>query len=202
MGKSSIRNIPLFGRIAVANRTIFIDRMAAKSSSSAQPSVTDQIVERLRAGGKVGMFPEGTTSNGTGICPFKSGAFVAGVPVVPLIFKYPYCSFDPAFCSVSLKWQMLGTLAQGVNFMTAEYLPVYYPSEAEKNDPKLYAANVRKVMLDASGLLDNKEVYEDKLKWEKEVGYLNKEVAAKEKKEEEARRLNAAGSDIEVTSAV
>lgn len=31
---------------------------------------------------------QGTTSNGTSLLPFKTGAFLAGVPVQPVIIKY------------------------------------------------------------------------------------------------------------------
>ena len=33
------------------------------------------------------LFPEGTTSNGQMLLPFKTGAFLAGVPVLPVIIK-------------------------------------------------------------------------------------------------------------------
>ncbi len=199
VAKSSIKNLPIFGSIAVANRTIFIDRFATNKGFS----VTDQIVNRLKTGGKVGMFPEGTTSNGTSILKFRTGAFVAGTPVVPMVFKYPYCSWDMPFSSVSLKWHILGTLAQGINFMTVEYLPVYYPSEAEKADPKLYAGNVKKVMIEASGLADSSKDYNDKLRWEKDVGYLNKELAAKMKKDQaNAGEVNMANSPMQEANRV
>lgn len=32
--------------------------------------------------------PQGTTSNGTCLLPFKTGAFLAGLPVQPVIIKY------------------------------------------------------------------------------------------------------------------
>jgi len=189
VGKSSIKDIPVFGRIAIANRTIFIDRMAKNSGG-----VTGQIVDRLKTGGKVGMFPEGTTSNGTSICTFKSGAFVAGVPVVPLVFKYPYCMFDPCFCACSLKWQMLGTMAQVYSCMTVQRLPVYYPSEAEKADPKLYASNVKKLLVEESGLIDSQETYEDKLEWEESVGYMNAEVAKKRREDMKRKNTEMSGT--------
>ncbi|GMH98461.1 hypothetical protein TrVE_jg6071 [Triparma verrucosa] len=194
VGKSSLKSIPIFGSIAVACNTIFIDRLAKNRGG-----VTGQIVDRLTKtqGSKVGMFPEGTTSNGTSIVSFRSGAFVAGVPVVPCVFKYPYRHFDLAFSSVSLKFHILGTLAQLVNFMEVEYLPVYYPSDAEKADPKLYAANVKKAMVEASGLIDSSATYEDKIQWEDSVGYENKEMARKramEKKKEE----KAGGEEAEM----
>lgn len=37
-------------------------------------------------------------------------------------------------------------LCQFVNRMEVRYLPVYRPSEAERADPELYAANVRNAM--------------------------------------------------------
>uniref|UniRef100_A0A0A9CSG0 JD1 n=1 Tax=Arundo donax TaxID=35708 RepID=A0A0A9CSG0_ARUDO len=37
-------------------------------------------------------------------------------------------------------------LCQFVNYLEVVRLPVYYPSEQEKDDPKLYANNVRKLI--------------------------------------------------------
>lgn len=34
------------------------------------------------------LFPEGTTTNGDYLLPFRTGAFIAGVPVQPTILKY------------------------------------------------------------------------------------------------------------------
>lgn len=34
------------------------------------------------------LFPEGTTSSGARLLPFKTGAFLAGLPVQPVILKY------------------------------------------------------------------------------------------------------------------
>lgn len=177
VAKSSVKSIPVIGSIASACRTIFIDRLAAGG-------VTSQIVERLTGpdagtGGEVsaiGMFPEGTTTNNTHIVNFRSGAFVAGVPVVPMIFRYRYWTFDPVFSSVNMKWHLLGTMAQFSSWMEVTYLPVYVPSDAEKQDPRLYAANVKKLMLANSHMQDSEATYDDKLKWEKEVGYENAEV--------------------------
>ena len=48
------------------------------------------------------------------------------------------------FCfSLKLLWF---TLTQVHSNCEVEFLPVYVPSEEEKNDPKLYANNVRSVM--------------------------------------------------------
>jgi 1-acyl-sn-glycerol-3-phosphate acyltransferase len=36
------------------------------------------------------MFPEGTTSNGHCLLQFQRGAFVAGVPIIPVLLNYKY----------------------------------------------------------------------------------------------------------------
>lgn len=37
-------------------------------------------------------------------------------------------------------------LCQFVNYLEATWLPVYYPSQQEKDDPRLYAENIRRLM--------------------------------------------------------
>lgn len=41
---------------------------------------------------------------------------------------------------------MILLFCQFVNYLEVTRLPVYYPSQQEKDDPKLYANNVRKLM--------------------------------------------------------
>ena len=114
---------------------------------------------------------------------FRTGAFVPGKPVVPMVVNLPVTlGFDPIFCSLSTRWHVLNMMAQPFHRMKVTFLPIYYPSAEEMADPKLYASNVKKEMLSASGLSDSELQYSDKLDWEKGVGYLNKEVAAKEAK--------------------
>ena len=44
---------------------------------------------------------EGTTTNGDFLLPFKTGGFLAKAPVLPVILKYPYQRFSPAWDSIS-----------------------------------------------------------------------------------------------------
>ncbi|KAF8724365.1 hypothetical protein HU200_021397 [Digitaria exilis] len=46
------------------------------------------------------LFPEGTTTNGDYLLPFKTGAFLASAPVQPVILRYPYKRFSPAWDSM------------------------------------------------------------------------------------------------------
>ncbi|KAL5987107.1 hypothetical protein ACLOJK_041103 [Asimina triloba] len=107
-------------------------------SDSIMRIVTDRVIEARenKLAPVVIIFPEGTTTNGEFLLPFKTGGFLSKTPVLPVILRYPYQRFSPAWESIS----------GFVNYMEVTYLPAYYPSEEEKQDPRLYAINVRKLM--------------------------------------------------------
>lgn len=44
---------------------------------------------------------EGTTTNGDYLLPFKTGAFLPKAPVLPVILRYPYQRFSPAWDTIS-----------------------------------------------------------------------------------------------------
>lgn len=44
---------------------------------------------------------EGTTTNGDFLLPFKTGAFLSKAPVHPVILRYPYQRFSPAWDTIS-----------------------------------------------------------------------------------------------------
>lgn len=48
-----------------------------------------------------GTSTEGTTTNGHYLLPFKTGAFLAKAPVLPIILRYPYERLSPAWDSIS-----------------------------------------------------------------------------------------------------
>ncbi|XP_058080715.1 lysophospholipid acyltransferase LPEAT1-like [Magnolia sinica] len=89
---------------------------------------------------------EGTTTYGDFLLPFKTGAFLSKTPVLPMILRYPYERFSPAWDTISAVRHVILLLCQFVNYMEVIYLPIYYPSEQEKKDLKLYVSNVRKLM--------------------------------------------------------
>nr|XP_014353484.1 PREDICTED: lysophosphatidylcholine acyltransferase 1 [Latimeria chalumnae] len=97
------------------------------------------------------IFPEGTCTNRSCLITFKPGAFIPGVPVQPVVLRYPN-KMD----TITWTWQGPGafeilwlTLCQFHNFVEIEFLPVYVPSEEEIKNPALYANNVRRIMAKA-----------------------------------------------------
>lgn len=73
VAKSDVAGWPLFGLLARLSNTLFVTRDRRKSVQDSQ-----QIFAAVSAGDQVIMFPEGTSSDGRGVLPFKSSLF-AGV---------------------------------------------------------------------------------------------------------------------------
>jgi len=72
VAKNEVKGWPLFGWLARLQRTVFVDRRAHSTHRQ-----RDAIVERLKEGGRLILFPEGTSDDGTRVLPFKSALFAA-----------------------------------------------------------------------------------------------------------------------------
>lgn len=70
VAKSDVAGWPLFGRLAKLQRTVFVDRRAASVGRE-----RDAIAKRLDEGGRLVLFPEGTTGDGNRAKRFKSALF-------------------------------------------------------------------------------------------------------------------------------
>jgi len=68
IAKTEVQRWPFFGLCADLSRTIFVDR----NNRSRALHDRNQIQGRLRKGDRLVLFPEGTSSDGNGILPFKS----------------------------------------------------------------------------------------------------------------------------------
>lgn len=90
LSRSDVADWPMAGRLARYAETIFVDRADQRSGARAIRSIR----HRLKAGGTVIVFPEGTTYAGDEVRPFKGGAFAAlrglDVDVLPVGLAYPH----------------------------------------------------------------------------------------------------------------
>jgi 1-acyl-sn-glycerol-3-phosphate acyltransferase len=88
LAKKELASWPIFGRAAKRGNTVFVDRSSAESRANARQAIG----EKLAQGISVVVFPEGTTSAGPGILPFKKGIFhlaaLNNIPVVPAAICY------------------------------------------------------------------------------------------------------------------
>ncbi|KNA17931.1 hypothetical protein SOVF_075300 [Spinacia oleracea] len=156
VAKRSVGKLPLVGLMSKCLGCVYVQR---EDKSSDFKGVSGVVTERIKEAHENSdaplmlIFPEGTTTNGNFLLPFKTGAFIAGAPVLPVILRYPYRRFSPAWDSISGVRHVILLLCQYVNYMEVMRLPVYYPSKEEKDDPKLYASNIRKLMADEGNLI-------------------------------------------------
>lgn len=86
--KDEVRHWPVIGWLVEHTGTIFI----ARGSRAAAARTAQTLVETMRRGERVVVFPEGTTTDGHGLLPFKSALFQsavdAGAPVAPAVLRY------------------------------------------------------------------------------------------------------------------
>ncbi|KAM9717198.1 lysophospholipid acyltransferase LPCAT4 [Menidia menidia] len=153
VSRSENTSLPVIGALLEFNQSVLVSRKDPESRKRA----VAQLNERLTSKGywpQMLMFPEGTTTNGRALLKFKPGAFLAGVPVQPVLLRYPNRVDTVRWTYKGTTWTeaLWHTTSQFYTNMTVEFLPVYNPSQEERNDPSLYADNVQKLMAKALGV--------------------------------------------------
>ncbi|KAF6001154.1 Lysophosphatidylcholine acyltransferase [Cyanidiococcus yangmingshanensis] len=148
VAKKEVRSLPFVGTIAAAMQSIFVDRERTQTGGTAELIRRRVTSAEAAAYPPLVLFPEGTTSNGDALLRFHSGAFLSGVCVRPLALRYHSADFDPAFVGLT-PWRLAGIIAQPWMAMTVHHLPMYEPSTAEVECPRLYAENVRALIAGA-----------------------------------------------------
>ncbi|HUH40665.1 MAG TPA: lysophospholipid acyltransferase family protein [Castellaniella sp.] len=133
IAKSDIRRWPIIGLLVAWAGTLFIDRRQRHAVREAGR----QIMACFKRGDAVGLFPEGTTSEGLDVHPFHAGLFQAAVqaqvPVQPIALRFLQhgrrtrrFSFVGDQTLVANLWFLLG--ARGV-VVEIEFLPPLFPGE-------------------------------------------------------------------------
>lgn len=88
VAKAEIRRWPLIGTLVARTGTMFLER----GRRHAVHRMVERIDRSLQAGGRVAVFPEGTTGDGDRLLPFHAnlvqGAVLGGAPVVPVGLRY------------------------------------------------------------------------------------------------------------------
>uniref|UniRef100_A0A5S6Q7Q6 PlsC domain-containing protein n=1 Tax=Trichuris muris TaxID=70415 RepID=A0A5S6Q7Q6_TRIMR len=167
--KKSLVTAPIIGKLLQLTVPILVDRTSKDSRCSAMQKIRERattVVNDRKLGiewPQIAIFPEGTCTNRTQLISFKPGAFAMRMPVQPVCIKWPN-KYDV----ISWTWEGNGVFEQiwlalcqlRLN-VEIEFLPVYVPSEAEKNDALLFAGNVRSIMADCLRVPTSDYSYED-----------------------------------------
>lgn len=111
IAKAEIANFPLVGRIAKNANTLFLNRSSIKDAIR----MSETVSKALTQGDCVAFFPEGTTSNGTGLLPLHAslfeGAIAAQCPVQGVVVRF-HTSDSTRAChdAAYVHTSMIGTL--------------------------------------------------------------------------------------------
>jgi len=136
IAKAEIRSWPLVGFLCDRAGTLFIER----GRRHAVHQVLETAAEQLRAGGRVAVFAEGTTSDGTVVLPFHANLVEAAVradcAVQPLALRYEDGSgqrstavdFVGATTFVQSLWRVLSEpITSAVMVPLAPLVPIVQP---------------------------------------------------------------------------
>jgi len=155
VAKRSVLDIPLFGSIAAAMQSIFVDR----SSEDSRHKTGEML--HLRADPNstfppCAIFPEGTATNGTTVITMAKGAFRDGHPMrVFAVYAPVTCGFDPSWGVHSDDGgddsHLLGLMMQPLNRLRVHDLGVFKPNSAEKADPQAYVTRVQRAIAESIG---------------------------------------------------
>ena len=112
VSKADIKQWPVIGSLATGVGTLFIERASRRDAMR----VVHHMTERLRAGDVIGVFPEGTTSDGQSLLPFHSNLFQAAisanVPIQPVALQFVdqasgHISLAPCYVGDDSLWRSL-----------------------------------------------------------------------------------------------
>uniref|UniRef100_A0AAY4F0A6 EF-hand domain-containing protein n=1 Tax=Denticeps clupeoides TaxID=299321 RepID=A0AAY4F0A6_9TELE len=153
--------VPIFGRFLRCLQPVLVSRVDPDS----RKNTILEIEKRSTSGGhwpQVLIFPEGTCTNRSCLITFKQGAFIPGVPVQPVLLKYPN-KLD----TISWTWQgphqwlMVNKTVKVISLSQMNQSRKLVPTEDEKKSPSLFANRVRALMAQELGLPVTDHTYED-----------------------------------------
>jgi len=137
----------MFGVIGRLIQTVWVNRKTEESKKE----TADMIRKRSSESGwpQTLIFPEGTNTNGKALIQFRSGAFVSGKPVQPVVL-----SFNNTVDTLTWTWiqrfkphhLFLFTLLTPITFINLEFLPVLIPTKEEEDNPRKFADRTQRTM--------------------------------------------------------
>ncbi|XP_015729341.1 lysophosphatidylcholine acyltransferase 2 isoform X2 [Coturnix japonica] len=153
---------PVFGTILSSLQPVSVSRHDPESRKNTVTEITSRALSRGQWP-QILIFPEGTCTNRSCLITFKQGAFVPGVPVQPVLLRYPnkLDTVTWTWQGYSIKELCIMTLCQLFTRVEVEFLPVYVPNEEERNDPILFANQVRQTMATALKVPVTDHTFED-----------------------------------------
>ncbi len=146
VSKADIKQWPVIGRLATGGGTLFIERASRRDAMR----VVHHMTERLCAGDVIGVFPEGTTSDGQSLLPFHANLFQAAIaadaPVQPVALQFMdqasgQISLAPCYIGDDTLWRSLWRTVRTPGI--AVVITFGEPQRAQGRDRRAWALALR-----------------------------------------------------------
>jgi 1-acyl-sn-glycerol-3-phosphate acyltransferase len=137
LSKDEVRHWPIIGWLSTRAGTLFLER----GSRTAAQRARAHLVEELRNGSLVGVFPESTTGFGDHVMPFHGALFQsaidAGVVVTPTLLRYTDARDQPsiaaAYVGETSLWECIRSIANASGLtVSVTFLPIVETSGADR----------------------------------------------------------------------
>ncbi len=133
VAQDGVRDWPIIGWLAKLNRTIFVNR-ADKQNVAGQVA---ELREAIASNWSITLFPEGTTSDGLGLLPFKGSLFATLAPpprpmlVQPVLLDFGKDAPDIAWLGEETGWESAwrAFTRPGSYHVGVHYLEPFDPAE-------------------------------------------------------------------------
>lgn len=151
VSKAAVHHWPVIGSLADAAGTLYIERESRRDAMR----VVHHMVESLKAGDVLAVFPEGTTGDGTTVMPFHANliqaAISADAPVQAVALHFADCvtgaqSLAPCFTGDDTLLQSLWRTLQTPNLEAIVSFGA--PQTALQRDRRTWAADLRTAVLE------------------------------------------------------
>lgn len=185
--------IPGFKAVSQATRSILVNRDAATSRKQTMEAICERAKSKDPEANRIMLFPEGTCNNQRALFTFKRGAFEPGEPVQLVAFAFPYKHFNVCWNGRAAGGNdffdfFLRLVCQFVNHAEVRFLPVYYPSAAERDNAELYAAHAQRMIAHVARLPVSDATFQN---------YKDLEVAYSKRKHDKNRYTFIDGNELD-----
>ena len=159
VSKDDVEQMPFIGAIATGIQCLFVKRLTGKEQALKQMAARQLSIKNQEGYPKLLVFPEGTTTNGTGLIRFKKGGFVEKVPVQPVYLEYSTGDFSPCLEIVPMVAHVILLACQFSNKLKVHRLETVTAKEDWTSQD--YAQHVRNVISHRFDLPQCEVTFED-----------------------------------------
>ncbi len=177
IASKAVKSFPFIGTVCTALGSIYVDRLSKEDRMNSLLAVESKLTDiyNNKVNSDLIIFPEGTTTNGQYLLPFKKGAFSKMYPCKPYIIKIDAVNhISLAMDIIEMIIHIFIIICCPFYKVEVDEFPVFSPNKffevnyiktSNKEPWRVYADTMRKILLSKTELKEGILSYEDKRKF-------------------------------------